>query len=88
MADPEPADAAPSTEVTAIANAPAQMLNALRQGIAQAQTNAAHNAVTQQQNAQTVLQAATTQGVALLYGLDTAAIAASFFKKPISIKES
>jgi len=45
----------------------------LYQSTAQALGNAAHNAATAQQNANTILQATTTQGVALMYGVDTAA---------------
>lgn len=53
------------------ANAPVVALGNLYQATAQALANAAHNATTAQQNANTILQAATTQGVALLYGVDT-----------------
>jgi 4-hydroxyphenylpyruvate dioxygenase-like putative hemolysin len=55
-------------------NAPAIAMGNLFQATAQALANAAHNATTAQQNANTILQATTTQGVALLYGVDTAAI--------------
>jgi hypothetical protein len=47
----------------------------LFQPTSQALSNAAHNATTAQQNANTILQATTTQGVALLYGVDTSATA-------------
>jgi hypothetical protein len=86
MADPAPASdpesARAETGVTAIGNTPAELLNVLCRSIARAQANAAHNAVALQQNAHTVSQAATTQGVALLYSIDTAAIVAAFLKKP------
>jgi N-methylhydantoinase B/oxoprolinase/acetone carboxylase alpha subunit len=48
---------------------PAVALGTLYQATAQALANAAHNATTAQQNANTILQATTTQGVAMLYGV-------------------
>lgn len=44
----------------------------LYQATAQALANAAHNATTSQQQTNITAQAATTQGVALLYAIDTA----------------
>jgi hypothetical protein len=55
-------------------SAPAIAMGNLFQATAQALANALHNATTAQQNANTILQATTTQGVALLYGVDTAAM--------------
>jgi hypothetical protein len=54
---------------------PAQRRSALYVATSQALGNAAHNATTTQQNANTILQATTTQGVALLYGVDTSSTA-------------
>jgi len=79
MADPNPpvnpqiTDAVTQANVKVLGDAPAMALANLYQASAQALSNAAHNATTAQQNANTVLQATTTQGVALLYGVDTAA---------------
>ena len=66
-------DAVTQTNVKIVAEAPAMAMGMLYQSTAQAIGNAAHNATTAQQNANTVLQATTTQGVALMYGVDTAA---------------
>lgn len=52
----------------------------LYQATAQALANAAHNATTAQQNANTILQATTTRGVSLLYGVDTSATAVGIAK--------
>jgi hypothetical protein len=70
--NPQITDAVTQANVKVLGDAPAMALANLYQASAQALSNAAHNATTAQQNANTVLQATTTQGVALLYGVDTA----------------
>jgi hypothetical protein len=53
-------------------NAPAIALGNLYIATAQALANAAHNATTAQQQANATVQAATTQAVSTLLGIDTA----------------
>ena len=65
-------DAVTQTNVKIVAEAPAMAMGMLYQATAQALANAAHNATAAQQNANLILQATTTQGVALLFGLTTA----------------
>jgi hypothetical protein len=66
-------DAVTQSSVKVIADAPAHALGTLYQATAQALANAAHNATMAQQQSNVTAQAATTQGVALLFGADTAA---------------
>ena len=73
-------DAVTQANVKVLADAPAMAMGSLFQATGQALGNAAHNATTAQQNANTVLQAATTQGVTLLYGIDTSATAVGIAK--------
>lgn len=73
-------DAVTQANVKVVADAPAVATANLYQATAQALGNAAHNATAAQQNATTILQATTTQGVALLYGVDTAATAVGIAK--------
>lgn len=63
-------DAITDANTKVLGDAPAVALGNLYIATAQALSNAAHNATTAQQNANTILQATTTQGVALLYGID------------------
>jgi hypothetical protein len=65
-------DSVTQANTKVLGDAPAVAMGNLYQATAQALANAAHNATTAQQNANTILQATTTQGVALLYGVDTA----------------
>ena len=65
-------DSVTQSNVQVLADAPAMAMGNLYQATAQALGNAAHNATTSQQQTNIVAQAATTQGVALLYSLDTA----------------
>jgi hypothetical protein len=65
-------DAVTQANTQVLGNSPAVAMSTLYQATSQALANAAHNATTAQQNANTILQDTTTQGVALLYGLDTA----------------
>lgn len=55
-----------------VGNTPAMAMATLYQATAQALANAAHNATDAQQQSYVTAQAATTQGVATLYGIDTA----------------
>jgi ACR3 family arsenite efflux pump ArsB len=73
--NPQITDAVTQTNVKILGEAPGMAMGLLYQATAQALANAAHNATAAQVNANTVLQAATTQGVALLYGVDTASTA-------------
>ena len=73
--NPQVTDAVTQSNVKVLCDAPAMSLANLYQTTAQALSNAAHNAATAQQNANTILQAVTTQGVAMLYAVDTAATA-------------
>ncbi|MBK9036177.1 MAG: RebB family R body protein [Myxococcales bacterium] len=66
-------DAVTQTNVQILGSAPGSAMGNLLQATANALGNAAHNATAAGQNANTVLQAVTTQGVALMYGVDTAA---------------
>lgn len=65
-------DAVTQSNVKVLGEAPALAMGNLYQATAQALANAAHNATTAQQQSNVTAQAATTQGVALLYSLDTA----------------
>ncbi|MBK9036170.1 MAG: RebB family R body protein [Myxococcales bacterium] len=76
IVNPQITDAVTQTNVKILGDAPAMAMGLLYQATAQALANAAHNATVMQQQANTILQATTTQGVALLYGLDTSATAA------------
>lgn len=75
IVNPQITDAVTQSNVKVLGDAPAMAMGALYQATAQALANAAHNATAAQQNANTILQATTTQGVALLYGIDTTAAA-------------
>jgi hypothetical protein len=66
-------DSVTQANTNVLVDAPAVALGNLYQATAQALGNAAQNATNAQQNANAILQATTTQGVALLYGVDTAA---------------
>jgi hypothetical protein len=66
-------DSVSQANVNVLADAPAVALANLYQATAQALANAAHNATHSQQQSYVTAQAATTQGVATLYSLDTAA---------------
>ncbi|TLP43778.1 MULTISPECIES: RebB family R body protein [Cohaesibacter] len=72
IVNPQITDAVTQTNVKVLGDAPAVATGNLYQASAQALSNAAHNATSAQQNASTVLQATTTQGVSTLYEADTA----------------
>jgi hypothetical protein len=63
-----------ASDPQSLATAPAVVLGTLYAAVGQALANAAQNAVAAQQQAQTIAQAAITQGVATLYSVDTAAV--------------
>jgi len=65
-------DSITQTNTQVLGDAPAVAMGNLYQATAQALANAAHNATMAQQQMYVTAQAATTQGVALLYSLDTA----------------
>lgn len=65
-------DSVTQSNVQVLGDAPANAMGNLYQASAQALSNAAHNSTTAQQQANILAQAASTQGVALLYSLDTA----------------
>jgi hypothetical protein len=66
-------DAVSQVNVKVLGDAPAVAMGNLYQSTAQALGLAGHNATASQQQAWVTMQAATTQGVALLYALGTAA---------------
>lgn len=66
-------DSVSQSNVKVVADAPAIAMGNLYQATAQALSNAAHNATNAQQHSNIISQAATTQGVSLLYTVDTAA---------------
>ena len=63
-------DSVTQANVQVLGDAPAIAMANLYQATAQALANAAHNATTNQQQANVTAQAATTMGVATLYSLD------------------
>jgi len=65
-------DSVTQANVNVLGDAPAMALANLYQATAQALSNAAHNATNSQQQSYVTAQAATTQGVATLYSIDTA----------------
>jgi hypothetical protein len=73
IVNPQITDAITQTNVQILGSVPGSSMGNLYQATAQALGNAAHNATSAGQNGNTLLQAVTTQGVALMYGVDTAA---------------
>jgi len=72
IVNPQITDAVTQTNVQILGTGPGSAMGNLFQATGQALGLAAHNAAAAGQNANTVLQAVTTQGVAMLYGVDTA----------------
>lgn len=70
-------DSVTQANVEVLGAAPAIAMGNLFQATAQALANAAHNATMAQQQTNITAQAATTMGVATLYGIDTASTAMS-----------
>ncbi len=66
-------DSVTQSNVKVLGDAPAVAMGNLYQATSQALANAAHNVTTAQQQTNVTAQAATTQGVAMLYSIDTAA---------------
>lgn len=75
VVNPQITDAVTQSNLKVLAEAPAMALGNLYMATAQALGNAAHNATNAQQNANTILQAVTAQGAALLLGGRPAAVA-------------
>lgn len=73
-------DSVTQVNTKVLGDAPAIAMGNLFQATAQALANAAHNATNAQQQTGVTMQAATTQGVATLYALDTAATGAATTK--------
>ena len=67
-------DAVTQANVKVLADSPAMSLSNLYQTISQSLSLSAQNSVTAQQQSNIVHQAATTQGVSLLYAVDTASV--------------
>ena len=65
-------DSVAQSNVQVVGSSPAIAMGNLFQATAQALANAAHNATNNQQQSYVTAQAATTQGVATLYSIDTA----------------
>ncbi|ATB34098.1 RebB family R body protein [Melittangium boletus] len=82
-------DALSQTNVKGLGDAPAIAMGNLYVATSQALSNAAHNATTAQQSAYLTMQAATTQGIATLYSIDTASsglATAPIFAPPVGTK--
>ena len=71
--NPQITDAATQANVKVLGDASAVAMGNLYQAAAQALSLSLQNAVAAQQQANIIAQAATTQGVALLYSVDTGA---------------
>ncbi len=65
-------DSVTQANTKVLGDAPAVAMGNLFQATAQALANAAHNATNNQQQSYVTMQAATTQGVATLFSIDTA----------------
>ncbi len=70
-------DAVTQANVKVLGDSPAMSLSNLYQTISQSLSLSAQNSVTAQQQANIVHQTTTTQGVSLLYSIDTAATASA-----------
>jgi hypothetical protein len=65
-------DSVTQANTQVLGTAPAIAMGNLFQATAQALSNAAHNATTNQQQSNVTAQAATTMGVTMMYSIDTA----------------
>ena len=74
-------DAVTQANVKVLGDSPALSLSNLYQTVSQALTLSVQNAVMSQQQSNIVHQATTTQGVSLLYAIDTAAIGTTASKE-------
>ncbi|MGI0116772.1 RebB family R body protein [Zooshikella sp. RANM57] len=70
-------DSVTQVNTKVLGDAPATAMGNFMIATSQALSNAAHNATTGQQQAAVTAQAATTQGIATLYAIDTAATGTS-----------
>ena len=75
--NPQVTDAVTQANVETLGDSPALSEGNLFQATSQALSNAAHNATGAQQETNPTAQAATTQGVASLYSVDTASTEAA-----------
>ena len=73
IVNPQITDAVTQANVKILGDAPGMAMGTLYQATGQALSASAHNATSAGQNGNTILQAATTMGVTVLYGVDTAA---------------
>lgn len=73
-------DSVTQSNVKVLADAPAMAMGALYQTMAHSLGLLMENAVTAQQNMNVIAQAATTQGVNMIYAVDTAAASAATSK--------
>lgn len=73
-------DAVTQTNVEVVAQAPAVGEANLMMATSNALSGSAHNATSAQQNANMVVQASTTQGVSLIFGVDTSTTAVGIAK--------
>jgi hypothetical protein len=72
MSDDTTTDSAGQVNTKVLGTAPAMAMGTLYQAASQALSNAMQNATLSQQQLNTIAQAATTMGVATLYGVDSA----------------
>ncbi|NEO78746.1 RebB family R body protein [Moorena sp. SIO4G3] len=75
-------DAVTQANVKVLAESPALSLSNLYQTISQTLSLSAQNAVMAQQQTNVIHQATTTQGVSLLYSIDTLSMGPSGSKRP------
>ena len=73
-------DAVTQANVKVLAESPAMALSNLYQTVSQSLSLSAQNAVTAQQQSNIVHQTTTTQGVSLLYSIDTATLGSASAK--------
>jgi hypothetical protein len=76
IVNPQITDSVTEANVKVLGDAPAMAMGNLYQATAQALANAAHNAVATQQQVVITAMAVATQGVAMLYSVDTASLEA------------
>lgn len=80
IVNPQITDAVTQSNVKVMAEAPAMAMGTLYQTMAHSLGILMENAVTSQQNMNVIGQATTTQGVAMIYSVDTAAAGAATSK--------
>ena len=77
IVNPQITDAVTQTNVKVLAEAPAMAMGTLYQTMAHSLGILMENAVTSQQNMNVIGQASVTQGVAMIYSIDTASTGVS-----------